>query len=261
MDSARSNERLQFDYGWASHTGLSRALNEDSVCVDCFASSTPGLRHAPLLLAVADGMGGEEAGEVASHIAIEHLRRETRILFDAGVTPDEGHIPDIVARVNDAVAEEAQRRGHTMGTTLVFALVHDGRAFLANVGDSRIYLWRAGNNSLTRLVKDHSLVQDFVDRGYITDLERYTHPRRNLITRSLGDSNTGVSDDNPVLELQHGDWLLLCSDGLWEKVFDDAMLDVLRSSPNAQAACNALIAVANDNGGEDNITAAALRML
>jgi serine/threonine protein phosphatase PrpC len=260
MDVARSNARLQFDLGWASHAGLSRTHNEDDVCVASFLSSAVDLRHEPLLLAVADGMGGEEAGEVAARIAIERLRLETCGLFESGTVPDEGCVPDIVARVNDAVAEEAAHRGHTMGTTLVFALVYDGRAFLGNVGDSRIYLWRNGSASLLRLVKDHSLVQDFVDRGYITDRERYSHPRRNLITRSLGDSNTGVSDDNPVLELQRGDWLLLCSDGLWEMVLDDSMLEVMRRSPNAQAACDALIAAANDNGGEDNITAAAVRV-
>lgn len=221
----------------------------------------PMYMHKPLLLAVADGMGGEEAGEVASRIAIDQLCKETQRLYQAQLSPDEGRIPDIVACINDAVADEAQRRGHPMGSTLVFALLHEGRAFLANIGDSRIYLWRSGGNSLTRLVKDHSLVQLLVDEGIIDEHDRYTHPRRNFITRSLGDSNTGVSDDNPVLNLQSGDWLLLCSDGLWEMVRDDAILAVLRNASSAQRACDELIAMANRNGGEDNITAAIARVL
>ncbi len=260
MDSAQSYERIQLEHGWTSHAGLTRAHNEDDVCVAVLASPREHVRHAPLLLAVADGMGGEEAGEVASRIAVERLCKETQRLYDTGNVPDEGRIPDIVASINDAVADEAQRRGHAMGTTLVFALLHEGRAFLANIGDSRIYLWRNNAPNLVRLVKDHSLVQDFVDRGYIDDVDRYTHPRRNLITRSLGDSNTGVSDDNPVLNLQQGDWLLLCSDGLWEMVRDDAILTVLRRSSSTQAACDELVALANRNGGEDNITVAAVRV-
>jgi serine/threonine protein phosphatase PrpC len=261
MDFARSNQTMSMQHGWATHAGLTRSHNEDAVCVAVLATPAPCQLHEPLLLAVADGMGGEEAGEVASRIAIETLRAETQRLYDEGCVPDEGRIPDIVACINDAIADEAQRRGHAMGTTLVFALLHEGRAFLANVGDSRIYLWRRNEDKLVRLVKDHSLVQSFVDHGYIADHERYSHPHRNLITRSLGDSNTGVSDDNPVLKLQHGDWLLLCSDGLWEMVRDEAMLLVLRRAPNPQRACDELITQANRNGGEDNITAAIVHIL
>jgi protein phosphatase len=93
-----------------------------------------------------------------------------------------------------------------------------------------------------------------VDEGAINDRDRYEHPRRNIITRSLGDPKTGISDANPSIELVSGDWLLLCSDGLWEMVRDEAIVHVISTAKNAQNACDALVALANTNGGEDNIT-------
>ena len=141
----------------------------------------------------------------------------------------------------------------------MLALLWNGQAWLANVGDSRIYLLREG--ALKRLSRDHSLVQVLVEQGVIEDDERYSHHRRNLITRSLGDLTTGETDDNPPMPLAFGDCLLLCSDGLWEMVRDDAIAATLAQAPNAQAACDALVALANFNGGEDNISAVVARIL
>jgi PPM family protein phosphatase len=261
MDPSAPPSQLQFDLGHATHTGLLRPQNEDSFCAVALSTNRKSLRHEPVLLAVADGMGGEEAGEVASSLAIQHLIDRTRRLFSTQASPDENWVHETVAAINEAVSGEASRRGHMMGTTLVFSVIHNSRAYLANVGDSRIYFWRPGMTELSRLVKDHSLVQMLVDEGIIADDDRYVHPRRNYITRSLGDPNTGVSDENPAVALEPGDWLLLCSDGLWEMVRDDAIFSVVSSAGDAQSACEALVALANLNGGEDNISVVAARVI
>ncbi len=260
MGGTSSSTALKFDIGHATHTGQLRFQNEDSFCALQLNASGANQPHKPILVAVADGMGGEEAGEVASSLAIHKLVDQVKDLLSARKKPDTGWLKQTVEQLNTVVTAEAKRRGHVMGTTLVSALIYDSKAYLANVGDSRIYRWRRGTEELERLVKDHSLVQLLVDEGIIADNDRYAHPRRNYITRSLGDADTGVTDDNPTLPLRSGDWLMLCSDGLWEMVRDDAILDVLSGSTTAQTACDTLVSMANVNGGEDNITVIIVRV-
>lgn len=256
---------LHAELGYATSTGMVRKDNEDNGCA---MEITPAQAwngksaHKPILLAVADGMGGIEAGEVASALAIQALTDAARALFNADKIPTPPQLCDWVQQtvkdINALVVAEGTRRGNQMGTTLAFALVVNGWAYLGNVGDSRIYLWRPQQHdaSLVRLVKDHSLVQSLVDAGMLRDEDRYAHPERSLILRSLGDPKTGTSDVNDPVQLQPGDWLLVCSDGLWEMVRDDAMRDVLIFSANAQVACDRLVDLANANGGEDNIAVA-----
>jgi protein phosphatase len=210
-------------------------------------------------------MGGEEAGEVASALAIAHLSTAAEMLFadeSVALAPEQINdwVQTTVNDINAAVVAEAARHGNQMGSTLVFALVEDGIAHLGNVGDSRIYRWRGGAG-LERLVRDHSLVQSLIDAGALTDEERYSHPARSLVLRSLGDAKTGVSDENAPLPLQPGDWLLVCSDGLWEMVRDEAIGMIVAGAPNAQVACDRLVDLANANGGEDNISVAIARYL
>jgi PPM family protein phosphatase len=260
MGASPTPNSLHFDIGHATHAGQLRTQNEDSFCA--VQLSTPGREtvHKPILLAVADGMGGEEAGEVASSIAVHQLVDQARRLFSQRRAPTSQWLKHVVGEINVSVSDEARKRGHVMGTTLVAAVIWEGVAYLANVGDSRIYRYRSLTGKLERVVKDHSLVQMLVDQGVIADSERYIHPRRNYITRSLGDEHTGISDDNPSIVLQPGDWLLLCSDGLWEMVRDDAIRAVLSEATQAQTASDALVAMANVNGGEDNITAVIVRV-
>jgi PPM family protein phosphatase len=260
MGAASTQNNLHFDIGHATDAGQIRAQNEDSFCA--IQLSTPGrtTQHRPLLLAVADGMGGEAAGEVASSIAIHQLVEQTRRLFSQRNSPSGPWLKQVVSELNSSVTGEARKRGNAMGTTLVASVIWEGVAHLANVGDSRIYRYRTLTGKLDRVVKDHSLVQMLVDQGVIADTDRYDHPRRHLVTRSLGDEQTGMTDDNPSILLQPGDWLLLCSDGLWEMVRDDAIRTVLSEATRAQTACNALLTMANANGGEDNITAVILRV-
>jgi protein phosphatase len=239
----------RFELGHATSRGRLRDMNEDSLCA--LELDAPG---KPALLAVADGMGGVEAGEVASALAIQRLSAEAQAF--AATNSDPSFIGEWLGRavsgINAAVVAEAAKRGHEMGTTLACALVVEGVANIANVGDSRIYVWRAG--ALSRLTKDHSLVQALVDAGVLGDDERYSHPQRNIVVRSLGEPRMGFSDEHEPVLLLRGDWLLLCSDGLWEMVRDDAIGDVLNRAPNAQVACDRLVDLANANGGEDNIS-------
>lgn len=268
-DAAHHGDGLEAELGHATSTGMVRAENEDHVCA---IEITPGPtsdgkpRRKPILLAVADGMGGVEAGEVASELAIRTLIEAAQRLFASGKKHSPAEINawvlHTVKDINDLIVAEGSRRGNQMGSTLAFALVVDDKAYLGNVGDSRIYLWRSQEDGpLVRLSKDHSLVQSLVDAGVLRDEDRYAHPERSLIYRSLGDPKTGVSDAYEPVHLQPGDWLMVCSDGLWEMVRDEAMRDVLIFSSNAQIACDRLVDLANANGGEDNIAVAIGRFL
>jgi len=146
-----------------------------------------------------------------------------------------------------------------LGATVTAALVVEGMAFIANVGDSRTYLLRAGK--LERVTRDHSLVERLVEAGQIDREDVYDHPSRNLIYRSLGAGHAEVDVDIFNVQLQPGDSLLLCTDGLWEMVRDPQMANILNETQDPTAVCAMLIDKANENGGEDNITALLVRCL
>ena len=149
------------------------------------------------------------------------------------------------------------REARGMGATVTAALVMDGQAFIANVGDSRTYLLRDGK--LERVTRDHSLVARLVEAGQIEPDEVYDHPSRNLIYRSLGAGHAEVDVDIFDEQLRAGDALLLCSDGLWEMIRDPQISKIITENEDVEQACETLIKVANENGGEDNITAVLVR--
>ena len=243
---------LYTEIGYATDKGKLRETNEDN-----FGTAMRSESDQPsLFLAVADGMGGEDAGEVASAMVIKMLRQAFVEMPSLNGVQLNNWVQQSIQNTNELVSAEAQQRQNQMGSTLVMALVHEGIAYLGNVGDSRIYRWnpKADKGRLVRLTQDHSLVQRLVDQGQLSDEARYTHPERNMLLRSIGDANTGKSDLNQPVPLRDGDWLLLCSDGLWEMVRDQRVREILSKSTEAQAACDRLIAEANKNGGEDNIT-------
>jgi len=256
---------LHVELGWATSAGMVRAENEDRVCAMQLLAETNAHPLKPILLAVADGMGGIEAGEVASDLTIHMLTKSVNDLLADASSPSAEVIaqwlPRTVQAINEAVIAEGSKLGNQMGSTLAFALVVNGYAYLGNVGDSRIYLWRSqeADRPLIRLTRDHSLVQSLVDAGLLRDEDRYTHPERSLIYRSIGDPKAGMSDALAPIAIRAGDWLMVCSDGLWEMARDDAMRDLLIAAPNAQVACDQLVDLANANGGEDNIAVAIAR--
>ena len=224
-------------------TGRQRQANEDSY----FAK-------APLF-AVADGMGGAQAGEVASRIAAGAFERAPRN-HDASA---EGQLEEIAQQANRRIhrlaQEDASRAG--MGTTLTAALVHDDEVALGHVGDSRAYLLRGGQ--LKRLTKDHSLVEELRRQGRLTEEQAEEHPQRSIITRALG-PEPSVNVDTMTFPARNGDVFLLCSDGLTTMVSDEEIRDILLSSRSLRAAVNKLVDAANRGGGRDNITAVAFRV-
>jgi serine/threonine protein phosphatase PrpC len=227
---------------WRTDTGRQRRENEDNA----FA-------RAPVFV-VADGMGGARAGEVASKIAIETFERD---LPGDGSPEDRlaGCVREANRRIYEVSRSEHEHAG--MGTTLTAAYLDDSDLAIAHVGDSRAYLFRDGE--LTRLTRDHSLVQELVQRGKLTEEQASEHPQRSIITRALG-PEPDVDVDTRTYPVRPGDVLLLCSDGLNSMLSDEQIAHVLASAGSLREAADELIAEANEAGGRDNITVVLFRL-
>jgi len=242
---------MKFRVAGLSDVGRCRSLNQDRYLVD----PTSGL------YAVADGMGGHAAGEVASRMAIEALaqsmRREEGSSWD---DPAEAGrcLEQALLEGNRKICEstEAHSEWRGMGTTIVAAVAVGNRLVIGHVGDSRAYLLR--NGDLTQLTSDHSLVNEQVKMGLITSEEAQRHPHRNIVTRALG-NQPRVAVDLLEETVQAGDLILLCSDGLNSMLDHAEIREALHSHRNVpQTACRALVDRANARGGEDNITVVVL---
>jgi serine/threonine protein phosphatase PrpC len=285
--------------------GQQREQNEDNACALVAENGEAGL------FIVADGMGGYQAGEVASRIAVERIRDALRnylapvydqptlrltpvseqetVRFKAMSADNEATIPlnssrsgkgktrklpetlsartmeeqlkAALRQANRAILsygeEQAGARG--LGCTVTMALVYNGQAHVANIGDSRTYLLRRGE--LVPLTRDHSLVARLVEAKQIDPEDIYTHPQRNLIYHSLGAGHKHVDPDVFHEVLEPGDKLLLCSDGLWEMVRPPSLLKALTEQDDNEKICETLINLANANGGEDNISAVVVQVL
>ena len=202
---------------------------------------------------ICDGMGGANSGKLASQLAAQALEE----YFDQGLADlvpgqEIEFLRKAVQQANQAIYEEASRHPeHTgMGTTVAGALVRGGHAWLFHAGDSRVYLFRAGQ--IRQLTRDHSMVQELVENGTITAQQAATHPRKNIITRALG-VNPTVETETGECTVRPGDVLLLCSDGLSNPVSDRTMARILTEVPFYEAA-DVLVAKALEHGGQDNIT-------
>src|SRR5437588_11205567 len=223
-------------------TGRQRRGNEDWA----FA-------RAPVFV-VADGMGGAQAGEVAAQLAVDAFAHG---LPDSG-SPEE-RLASRVQEANQRIWEQSRTRREQagMGTTLTAAYLDDSELAIAHVGDSRAYLFRDG--SLRRLTQDHSLVDELVRRGKLTEEQAAEHPQRSIITRALGAEPT-VEVDTWTYPVRPGDVLLLCSDGLTSMVTEEQVEEILASSDSLKAAAQGLIDEANAAGGRDNITVVLFRV-
>jgi len=247
----------------ASDPGRRRELNEDSY----------GVFPEYGLYMVADGMGGHAAGEVASRMALDGVEDfiEATSGFDGMSWEDAGESGEarppcerrlaaafrVANRSIFAVSAERQdRRG--MGTTALAALFGEENVTIANVGDSRAYLFRDG--TLRQITTDHSYVREMVDAGLVSAAAARKHPLRNVITRALG-SKPEVLADTVTHKLVSGDVYLMCTDGLYGMVEDEALVDVVARHIDSPTGCvEELIRLANENGGEDNITAIVVRV-
>ncbi len=223
--------------------GMVREVNEDHV----FVSAEP-IGKFPNLFVVADGMGGHQAGEYASRLAVEVLRQE---LARGTLEEPEVAIREAIAVANEKLLETARQdvKLQGMGTTLVVATVIEQTLCFANVGDSRLYLL---NDEIKQLSKDHSLVQEMVRLGGINQEEAKYHPDKNIITRAVG-AKEKIEIDYFEYRLKKGDMILMCTDGLSNMVEDAEIFRIVKSSRDVVEAVERLIEKANSNGGSDNI--------
>ncbi len=243
---------MQLDVAARTDTGLVRAGNEDNFFAD--ANATRGV------FIVADGMGGHAAGEVASEMVVQIVARELESLRDPLESGAEEKVARALRHANEAVyertIEEMDKQG--MGTTASVLVLGRGRYLVGQVGDSRVYLLRDG--VLSQVTKDHSFVQEQVDKGVLTPEQARYHPWSNVITRCIGmadEIEPDVFDD----EARVGDSFLLASDGLTGLVDDRRIQQLLLSRAKPERIVDALIQEANVNGGNDNITAVVVRVL
>lgn len=225
-----------------SDTGKVRPINEDSYYLP---------EGAERFCAVADGMGGHNAGEVASAMAVETFAKVMRAAGKIGGAA----MHTAVSRANEAVFEEASRDASKsgMGTTFTALCETDGSAYIAHVGDSRAYLIR--NGAIMRVTMDHTLVEEMVIQGLITVREARVHPQRNYVTRALG-TRRRVDVDLVQMEVRPDDVFLLCTDGLSNHVEErDMLLTTLDDGTGWPEKLDRLLGIALDAGGQDNITA------
>jgi PPM family protein phosphatase len=239
---------MRLAVGTATHVGRIRAVNEDSVV----ASTT--------LVAVADGMGGHAAGDVASRCAVAHLQALAEQA--EAVQPER-----LLETLNDANSDivrtaEAHAEQAGMGTTISgLAVVVVGGIehwMVFNIGDSRVY--RLNEEGLLQVSVDHSEVQELVDSGQLTPIQARDYPRRNVVTRSLG-TEPAPQPDVWVFPPVDGDRFLICSDGLTLELSDEAICELLRSEPDSQTVADRLVAAAVNAGGHDNVTAVVVDLL
>jgi protein phosphatase len=229
-------EEFTITYGAVTHVGQVRTGNEDSLLAD------------NNVFMVADGMGGHNAGEVASLMAVEQLREAA-----SGIIA-ETDLVQALESANEVIYAESMTNHlhHGMGTTLAAMVVLENNTLVvAHVGDSRVYMWHEG--ALSRLSKDHSYVQELVDEGIVSIEEARTHPRRNIVTRALG-IDADVEVEANTFPVTVGAWYVLCSDGLVDEISDADIAKVLERCTSPHEAAQALVDAANAAGGRDNIT-------
>ena len=230
----------------ATDVGQTRAVNEDSILL---------LPEAGVF-AVADGMGGHRGGKVASQMAVGEL---TRVVLDSTEPFDAARLRVAVEQINQRLHEMGATTESLegMGTTCTVISVHAGRLSVAHVGDSTLLVVRGG--VANKITLDHRAVQELVDRGTLSETDAQSHPLRNLLTRSVGVEQS-VEVDVFEVALQPADILLLCSDGLSEMVAKSKIVEVLNQDPNPETAARALVKLANENGGLDNISVVVVRL-
>jgi len=230
-----------------THKGMVRKNNEDS-----FVYFEQGLNKLPNLAIVADGMGGHQAGEVASRFAIDFFMEYVEN-YDGDVSSYFEFMRDALCIANDKVYEKSifNPEFFGMGTTFIACTVADGLVHIAHVGDSRLY--EINEDSIKLLTVDHTYANEMVRAGVLSEEEGMNHPKRHALTKAIG-IGRGVEADGYSLAYGEGSILLMCSDGLTEMIREAEILEIVNSSNKLCEVAEALISRANDYGGVDNIT-------
>jgi PPM family protein phosphatase len=264
-DERKKYSPMQLISGTAQSVGVVRDHNEDTLFAMTSVLSEENFQMPYGLFIIADGMGGHQNGEVASRMAVRTVvKLFSERLFSKifGINEDRNFVEDIKEILEQCVIE-AQKNVVLFapggGTTLTIAFVIGDQAYVAHVGDSRIYLTTEKTAGVV-ITTDHSLVKRLVDVGEITEEEAAIHPKRNVLYRAVGQAEP-YRPDIQQLEFPNPGSMLLCSDGLWGVVPKEEILKIVEHSENPSEACSNLIRAANDNGGPDNISAIIVRYL
>ncbi len=231
----------------SSDVGMMRTINQDSI----FVSSKPVGKLQNLYI-VADGMGGHKAGDVASRVAIDNF---VKYVYTTNMTDPANILDAGIISVNKDIFQMANSNKDFagMGTTFVAATIMENHMYIANVGDSRLYLV---NRDIKQITRDHSLVEDMVKMGLLERDDARTHYKKNVITKALGVADDKASTpDIFEIEIEAGDKILLCSDGLTNMVEDYEIKKIINTNETLEEAVRQLIEEANENGGKDNISA------
>ena len=250
-----ASEDIDPDVAGISDVGLVRVLNEDNWG---WYQLTPEIG----LYIVADGMGGHDAGEVASSMAVSLLIKECKQRIQAGKSYTIEELDDILAHSfllsNNGIKAYSEQRGSDMGTTMVVALVKNNEdAIIANVGDSRAYILRG--SKMSQVSVDHSLVQRMVEQGQLTPDEARHHPHSNILMRTVG-TERDVAVDTFRVRLRSNDLILLCSDGLWGETEDFDMQEVMNAPISLHEMASDLMMLAHNGGGKDNVSIVLVRV-
>lgn len=227
--------------------GMMRTINQDSIFV-----STSSIGKLQNLFIVADGMGGHKAGDVASRVAIDNF---VKYVCTTHMTDPANILDSGIISINKDVYQMANsnRDFAGMGTTFVAATIMDNHMYIANVGDSRLYVV---NREIKQITRDHSLVEDMVKMGLLDKVDARTHYKKNVITKAIGVADDKASTpDIFEIEVEVGDKILLCSDGLTNMVDDYEIKKIINNNETLEDAICQLIEQANENGGKDNISA------
>jgi len=230
--------------------GERRRINQDYV----FCSEN-AIGKLPNLFIVADGMGGHNAGDYASRFCVEFFKQK---IEDSDNPSTITSIEEALRETNDALRDKAQEQAELegMGTTFVVATIFDKVMYVANIGDSRLYVI---GKEMKQITEDHSLVEAMVKTGELDRNEARVHPNKNIITRALG-ANTAVEPDFFEVNLEDGDTVLMCSDGLTNMLEDETIEQIIRENDDLQTAAATLVKQANQNGGKDNIAIVVIKV-
>ena len=239
------------EFGFKSDTGRVRDINQDAFFV------MPDER----IFLVADGVGGHNDGELASRTVMADIAdyvKENPPAEDAGDEQIREYFMSLIQSVNAHIHEMARAGAPSgMATTLVVLYLNGEKAYVVNVGDSRLYLIR--DKKIRQMTEDHTYVNNLIREGIITKEQARTHPDKNMITRAIG-AEAKVKPDLFIFEVQQGDILLMCTDGLYNEVAEEKICKTLVKAKDMRAACATLIDQANRGGGADNITAVSVRL-
>ncbi|MDD4297426.1 MAG: Stp1/IreP family PP2C-type Ser/Thr phosphatase [Ruminiclostridium sp.] len=237
------------DYAALSDKGIIREQNED------FWNIVLDNKGNPIAFIIADGMGGHKAGDVASRMAVEIISQEIcRSLETINSSTVIAFLENAVNLANDEIYKYSllNLNGTGIGTTLTLGLIHNGKITIAHIGDSRFYLIRGG--AIQSMTRDHSFVGELVEKGVLDQEEARNHPLRNQITRALG-YEKNIEIDFYNIDVKKGDMYLFCTDGLTVKVSSDELLTMLEQEKDLDITLKNMVELANQRGGDDNITA------